>query len=435
MSDYCRLCLDNDNNSNSVFDKRAGFSIADKIFELFNIEIDPVDKFSKCICNECLAIIIKAYELRDKGAESQKYLLSSDFPQTRIKLEAEVEIEEAEIEDPFSYDPLKNEAVDDDIIKYDPMPPPKIAAAPFHDQLDDNSEGEDDLLVEESEEKHRERIESSAKKLKPEKKLICRRCSKIFPHQSTLVAHFNNEHNDIKRPHKCHKCHNQFQRRVELNEHLKIHEIDADASRLFESDDEKKRRRCAVCFQSFNLLSVLKLHWERKHDAVVNPFSCAYCHARSTHEPGIIQHLKIEHNKLSQDQSIVLIREGVKATKINNAYIVPRMAIYVNPVEAAKNAPYEAKKIKNELNRLEREKNNPQSKLVGRYRKRPKYVKRGKSAKSTNVHKVAEDDEDVIMFDVEPATDPLQGGTSDVLDSSFDSYDTSFVTFKSETQE
>lgn len=406
MSHYCRLCLEYDKDFSSVFVENEGETVADLIFLLLAVKIDQQDEFSKVICEECFDVLMKASTLRARSEENQKYLstYNESFAQHPIKDEIEIDDSIQFVEQTYEAAvPVQERDYGERVIAFDttPLDCKEQLEDPFDEKeevKDVNEEPasdavqdeEEELLVEEKPQRTKAEYQSYEPKSKRQKlEFQCKTCDKTFQHKATLIAHHNTEHNDLKRPHKCNKCKNQFAKRIELNTHLKIHEIDIDASKSFEGGEKIKPRRCAGCSQKFKDFDLLEGHWDDKHNPILNPFSCAYCELRTRTEESIFKHVKTAHHQLSFDQYIVLIREGHKSQKVGKSYISPKLAIFVNPIDAAKNSEYEKRKIKNETIRLEKHQNN----------------------KTLMVGDDDDDDDEVVVF-AEPSSDPLQGPSS-----------------------
>lgn len=101
MENYCRLCIKDDFDMQSVFDnhEEISLSISVIIMIICPIKIEENDDFSKQVCRECLDVVINAYQLREISNNSDRQIrkqvhslvLNSPF---KIKEEAFFEDEE-----------------------------------------------------------------------------------------------------------------------------------------------------------------------------------------------------------------------------------------------------------------------------------------------------------------------------------------------------
>lgn len=152
-------------------------------------------------------------ELRDISIQNQKHLHDNGgFIQRSIKQEVEVELAEyaAEVHETVeaqTSDPLQKIEQDvDSIITYDSSETQKTAT-PKITMVESLQQSEssyaDELLVElksdgdQNKRSTENSIRDSVAK-KPKKEFPCIRCKLVFPAKATLVAHFQNTHNDVK---------------------------------------------------------------------------------------------------------------------------------------------------------------------------------------------------------------------------------------------
>lgn len=301
---YCRLCLATDRHFSSVFEDKDEGKPVEVISKILSIEIRETDFFSKLICKACLKLLIGAHELQRITNETQKHLLLNhekyaQYPAKRkpgrqrtSDLSSEVNIKEEILEDDeedeiIPYEPMdveelvdESDQVEDeesDQVEDDESDQVEDSNAPLPDPIDTDikeaadDDKEEELLVEQKKGRGRPSGFTDVKRDK-NKEFLCNVCRKVFQAKASLAAHFTKEHNDIKRPHKCNRCYNQFRIVPELKAHRKIHEMDKDASKQFEEGDADKLRRCAVCKKKLNL-EKLEKHWDLRHNPVLNPFS------------------------------------------------------------------------------------------------------------------------------------------------------------------
>ena len=402
MSSYCRLCLNNGRTFTDAFEVQEGKTFAELIELLFMIEILPNDKHSKNICDECLEVVVNAYQLRQTSIANQKHLpFQQEIELTAIKCEKEETFAppqqvkftaiENEIEDRIksesesSTNQLDDQSTENfeeiNIEQYQLEVQTTVVKAEEEDvetDLDENKspsdflqvkleegeeeevgeEGEDDDVIIETHEKmslrpNRPRAVIPKSMKNKNVTYACPRCAETFRTHCTFVTHFNRSHDNAKRPHKCRFCNNQFSRNTELQQHTLIHEMDALASTLYERGEEDYFRSCLVCSETFLKLTELKDHWDKYHDRTKNPFSCAYCHACKKNEKLILAHILTKHRSLSKDGRVVIIRDvNSKTVKVSNQ----KMAIFINPIDAHKHSEDEDRIIITALNRIEREK-------------------------------------------------------------------------------
>lgn len=373
MFSYCRLCLETDRILSDVSEQQDGKTIAELISFMFNINIELNDQHSKKICEECLEILVTAYQLRQSSRANQNHLPSQwEAEPTSIKMEQE---EIIEIE-PESIAGQPKSEKEENIIKFatSPRHEQEIQKAAEEDLIVDtlgrreilfkgykNSEPacskKEKLIVETSHKREvPTRTKNGQKRYQKKSELACSKCGKVFEHRAKVFAHINTVHNDIKRPHKCRSCSNQFSKAKELQDHAKIHVMDKLASKIFEEAKKDVKRRCSACSESFYKLKLLKKHWDFYHDSTINPFSCAYCYVRGKTEKSITDHVVKIHRELSTDRSVVLIKDHDKLdpNTVGVGYVVRRMAIFVNPKDTAKNSELEKRYIKVALRRIER---------------------------------------------------------------------------------
>lgn len=96
------------------------------------------------------------------------------------------------------------------------------------------------------------------------------------------------------------------------------------------------------------------------------------------------------------------------------------MAIFVNPVLEEKNSEIEKHKIKLEIARLEREKTAAKvkrelAKEGAKLRREQSDLNPWNNRKKTTKRLASYDDDEVVVYDVEPESDPLQQNDDDVL--------------------
>lgn len=407
MSSYCRLCLEYDKTFADVSELQAGKSLTELIKLLFKIQILPNDKHSKSICEECLEIVVSAYQLRQKSIANQDLLpFQKEVELTAVKCEKDETFEPPQQVE-LDFVAIKNETKDgeesesftnqpddqpmENVVEQNKLEvPTTVVQAEEEDAEMDHNESNElmlpyDLLqvkLEEGE-KENERMEEEndddviietpeRRSLRPHRPqaviprtmkrknvtFACPKCAETFETLGSLSSHHNKAHNDLKLPHKCRLCNNQFYRSNELQQHNLIHDMDALASSLYERGQEDGFRCCSVCSETFLTLSNLKEHWNEYHDTVKNPFSCAYCLVRKTSERLIVTHILKDHRSISNDGQVVLIkdRDNMKTVKVGKVYVAKKTAVFVNPIDAYKNSEEDQNQVKRTLDRLLREK-------------------------------------------------------------------------------
>lgn len=262
MDTYCRLCLDTEDKLINSYKEHEGLFISTIVHLVCSIEIEATDRFSQSICQTCLDVIIKANNLRLKSLESKNYLLSCLHtipPKNSVKYEIEdddapliVEVEAApiEISDDESQD---GDDFEEQIISYEPdcniLSTPTKAA-----DLSESSSSTP--LLEEVQDKvvtsqssplpvstlHDENTKSSTKSRKRKRS------------EESSSDNF-----------KCKFCSNQFEMRYEVQLHEKIHEMDALASKVYETGNVTKERECSKCHKKYYNLCQLISHWTVYH--------------------------------------------------------------------------------------------------------------------------------------------------------------------------
>ncbi|CAO1434679.1 unnamed protein product [Diamesa hyperborea] len=73
MEFCCRLCLKETPDTESIFHVREELQISVIIMIMCPIKIQNNDKLPKCICYECLEIVIAGYLLREKSIDNDRY--------------------------------------------------------------------------------------------------------------------------------------------------------------------------------------------------------------------------------------------------------------------------------------------------------------------------------------------------------------------------
>lgn len=76
MSQRCRLCLRDDSILTNTADNHEGLLISVLIMIVCPVTITAEDKLPKCICEECLEIVISAYKLRSSSGKNERFMLS-----------------------------------------------------------------------------------------------------------------------------------------------------------------------------------------------------------------------------------------------------------------------------------------------------------------------------------------------------------------------
>jgi hypothetical protein len=287
------------------------------------------------ICSKCLEIIVAMAKLRETSQQNHQYLMSriptiKDEPIDTEPMEMQTdeyeEIDEGIVNSYCEFQIAENPAVN--------FSSGKVKEEPA-DEYEVNYD-EDESLLEE-----KPRLPMKKMKIKREKKkkpLTTVKVKTKAVEKPLRKKRYLKDRSNKKRNH-CHRCKNHFERVVDLNDHLKIHEIDATASKVLESGREMGSRECAKCGMKFNQLSVLLQHWEATHDKTLNPFSCSYCYDRFISRDLVIDHLISYHRDCSVDGSIVFVKRNLQA-------------IFSRPTHLAKHTRNEESQIKLRLKNL-----------------------------------------------------------------------------------
>lgn len=109
MENYCRLCMKDDFDMQSVFDNHEDISLPISVIIMIicPIKIEENDDLSKLVCRECLDVVVNAYNLREISNNSDR----------RIRKQ----VQRLVLNSPFK---VKEEILygDEDIIQYRPDP-------------------------------------------------------------------------------------------------------------------------------------------------------------------------------------------------------------------------------------------------------------------------------------------------------------------------
>lgn len=228
---YCRLCLENADDTQNYIDAMANnHLIHDKIVKIFHFTLDDEANFSPYICLICCDRIESIVEFIETVLRNQEKLKSTnfkeDFTEARLSSIVKQEAERMDIEYLDSIDDSKN----------------------F--QLEFN-----DVKFEETEVDSKIRASSIVSKKKTRRKnqvkeeFFCDFCSKSFTSKSLLVAHMKNH---IAEPSfDCDQCDRRFQTANGLASHkVQGHEFSVDISKYLVCELCEDEERPS--FESFN---------------------------------------------------------------------------------------------------------------------------------------------------------------------------------------
>lgn len=221
MDSVCRLCSNQTSSLKSIFSFENGRGISDLITILIPIQIDYEDSLPKNICTECLEILQKCHDLRDKSVKSDLFFRSGSFvavlerqpPDPTDFMKIEMTEDSIKVEDS-----IRNcETSCDDFAKCDPLP---------------------DCDKEEA-----VKNADSDTSMKSEKRFSCpiRQCQQTFSHSTNVRRHVARAH-DESQPFECEICAYRFKSSRRLDGHrLNFH------SSKKKCTDEKVKLRCEIC--------------------------------------------------------------------------------------------------------------------------------------------------------------------------------------------
>jgi hypothetical protein len=388
MGSYCRLCLEYGGVLFSISSEQGDKTPASLIEEFLTIKIDSSESedISKVICRMCLETLDSINRLKECSIENHNYLISQhQFSIAKEEPEQESTamfiptIESSPTDSSSAIDPLANYQIKSEFITtketlkreassstFVSIPPKKIKEDPLmikaetasKDDLGDYSgEYDDELLVVDERKEAVKKEETPSEpdeplkpqrggwKIKRDSSFGCAKCGERFDTYAQVCCHSQKFHNDVTMPFKCNICNNQFKKKIPLNVHKKIHDMDFNSSKFYENGDPDKTRTCIECHQVFQDLATLEYHWDDLHSPEINPFSCYYCDVRDKTEDHIKQHLIDVHGELTKDQLIVILR-ATKTYSLNQ-----RLAIFVNPW--IEHPPKIAKRVEYQVNKNE----------------------------------------------------------------------------------
>lgn len=115
MENYCRLCMKDDYDMQSVFDihEEISLPISVIIMIICPIKIENNDDLSKQVCRECLEVVVSAYQLREISNNSDRHIrkqINSSVLNSPFKVKEEILFEDEEII-PYRPDPIFTKAL------------------------------------------------------------------------------------------------------------------------------------------------------------------------------------------------------------------------------------------------------------------------------------------------------------------------------------
>lgn len=282
MEESCRLCLLEHRNVTDVFEYRHEIEIATIIQEICSISITKEDLFSKSICEVCLEIILKAYELRCVSLGNDQFLKENG---TNYKLMI-VKMENDETESEQYYESVVTE---------------EVCLEPESDNM-----REEQLLevfqcddCPETKPTKRE-IEAHIKSTHAAQN-VCSICNKLFSSQVILKQHMRRQHLTEEEL-RCSECNMTFNTTKRLERHELMHKHFEE--RINESGDKTFHcRNCTKSYDSCNEKLFLHIYYHRKNalDKEASPkkplgesesFVCPHCGQIYKTKQILQQHIK-----------------------------------------------------------------------------------------------------------------------------------------------
>lgn len=201
-------------------------SIFFQVYEKILLILDRKDEFSKVVCDECLDIVVQTFNHREKFTKNSVELVNEG-----VKVKSPNEVNSPQTK----FSGIKRESCDND------------------SEMDTK----------------RRKTETGAQSGSGRNPFTCLTCEQTFKKNCQLRAHQHVQHgNDFKFLFQCTECQNSFMNEKTLHKHLKIHEIDSSADKVFEDGDLERERICANCSQKFQTLDRLRKHWSFHHERV-----------------------------------------------------------------------------------------------------------------------------------------------------------------------
>lgn len=226
MEKVCRLCLEHDNEQESVTQMKNGLLIADMIEKITSVHVE--DEAASKICSSCLEIITTAYELRLLSIKNDKYLR-----------ELHTVKEEFIVEDLIKYEPI-----DDEYTAIETTYEEVVEADLIHQDSDDTHEHEHHLCDICGESRCRKEDIREHIHRKHLSKNCCIFCSKIFTSPAILSQHITRKHPNAF---SCPKCPSlKFKTKKKSEKHAVIHQYFAED---IYGNNNKNIYQCMKCLK------------------------------------------------------------------------------------------------------------------------------------------------------------------------------------------
>lgn len=322
IDDVCRLCLKEGGEYENIFSLKNGSVIAQLvIFIVPTLIIEETDKLPKQICIECLQVISRACELREKSVESEEYLNSLLKETFIVEAEEDLNLSSAKNDSFKVLDTVRSSSM----IKVSSAKVPNVKDAvscficnivlsrkslsrhmkTIHNQQDFRKKDHDGakFIIQEAFEKEaktkfnlekKTQVQDVSESSKKPRRRRCKWCSKRFKKFSFLNKHVIEFHaenylekQDTK-PIGCSFCVARFRTIKSMKTHLQIeHDINPNSVLYY----------CNHCPFSTNDKSDLEIHLKEKHLGISGkPFQCTSCEKQFMNQKNLRIHLFKKHD-------------------------------------------------------------------------------------------------------------------------------------------
>lgn len=259
MEDNCRLCRKLDLNfPESIFNMRNGQVIADIVMKVCPIsEIYVGDGFPNKICDECLEILLSAYDL-------QKISVVSDNFYRQQMVEQDIFVKQENLDEKLNFK-VENQTEDEENCNYEQDAntvnmPFDIDESLLGSQIDYSQINRTVKMTKEGTLKtlfNPRPVPGSSKISHPDKYYACNFCDAKLKPRNNMIRHML-RHDPIKKPFACNYCLQRF--------------------------DTDKKREC----HEYNM---------HMNETTTNIIVCEICGATGDHQKGMDDHKRDDHKK------------------------------------------------------------------------------------------------------------------------------------------
>lgn len=308
IEDLCRLCLREGGEVEHLFSIRNDRLIVNQVRNFFPaLSIEEFDDLPKFICTDCLEIISKVDELREKSLDSEDYLKSILQEAENFEL---VEQEDCNIDQELSIEKIceLEKPPETKLVKSTKPARAKDAVECYicnivlsRKSLSRHMKTVHDLLNFKKKEYEAEKfaVQTVNEETLTPKPKSCKWCSQKFQNTSSLKLHQITDHfieeqkTKSLQPVGCSFCASRFSSISTMKLHLKkVHNLDPNLLIYY----------CNHCSFSANDKTGLEIHIKETHFGIDGkPHACNVCGTRFIHQRNLRTHLITKHQIADKD--------------------------------------------------------------------------------------------------------------------------------------